>query len=52
MYWHCEICDKIMIEEFRTNQLQPGIHKRLANSIIRKNIITNPKPSKIDDIIR
>ena len=27
-------------------------HKRLANSIIRKIIITHPKPNKLDDTIR
>ena len=44
------ICDKVMYEEFRKNHLQSGFHKRLANSIIRKNNITNP--NKNDDTIR
>ena len=42
MYWHWNICDKIFYEEFRTNHLQSGNHKRSANSIIGKYIIVNP----------
>ena len=34
------------------NHLESGFHKRLANSIIRKYFVTNPKPNKIDDTIR
>ena len=49
MYWHCEICDKVIYEEFRINHLQSRFHKRLVNSIIKKYIITNPKSNKIDD---
>ena len=49
--WHCDICDKIFYEEFKDNHLKSRFHKRLANSIIRKYIINNPKPDKIDDII-
>ena len=41
-----------MYEEFRKFRLQSGFHKRLANLIIRKYIITNPKPNKIDDTLR
>ena len=41
-----------MNEEIRNIHPQSGFHERLANSIIRKYIITNPKPYKIDDIIR
>ena len=52
MQWRCNICDKVMYEEFRNNHLQSGFHKRLAISIIRKYNITNPKPSKNDDTIR
>ena len=52
MHWRCDICDKVMYEEFRNNHLQSGFHQRLANSIIRKYIITNPKPNKIDTIIK
>ena len=52
MYWHCEICDKIIIEENGNNHLQSGFHKRSAVLIIRKYNITNLKPNKIDDIIR
>ena len=52
MNWRSDICDKVMYEEFRNNHLQFGFHKRLANSIIRKYIITNPKPNKNDDTIR
>ena len=51
MYWRCDICDKVMYEEFRNNHFQSRFHKRLGNSIIRKNIITNPKPNKTDDTI-
>ena len=50
MYWHCDICDKVKYEEYKNNRLQSGFNKRLANSIIRKYIIT--KPDKIDDTIR
>ena len=52
MYWRCDICDKVTYEEFRSNHLQSGFHKGLANSIIRKYIITIPKPNKTDDAIR
>ena len=52
MYWHCEIGDKMTIEEFRNNHLQSRFHKRSANSIIRKYINTSPKPNKINDKIR
>ena len=52
MNWRCYICEKVMNEEFRTIHLQSGFHKLLANSIIRKNIITNPKPNKIEVTIR
>ena len=52
MHWCCDICGKIMYEIFRNNYRQSGFHKRLANSIIRKNIITYPKPNKIDDTIK
>ena len=44
MYWRCDICDKVLYEDFRNNHLQSGFHKRLANSIIKKYIIINPKP--------
>ena len=52
MYWRCDICDKIIYEEIAKNHLQSGYHKRLSRSIIRRYIITNPKPNKIDDTIR
>ena len=42
MYWSCDSCDKVIYEEFRTNHLRSGYHKRLANSIIRKYIIVKP----------
>ena len=42
MYWRCDICDKVIYEEFRNNHLQSRYHKHLANSIIRKYIITKP----------
>ena len=34
MYWHCKSLDKVISEEFRTNHLQSGYHKDLANLII------------------
>ena len=52
MYWHCDICDKVIYEEFRDNHLQSGFNKRLADSIIGKYVITNPKSNQIDDTIR
>ena len=52
MNWRCDICDKVFYDEFRNNHLQSGFHEGLANSIIRKNNITNPKPVKNDDTIR
>ena len=42
MYWNCDVCDKVMYEEIRTNHLRSGYHKRLAYSIIRKCIIVKP----------
>ena len=51
MYWRCDICGKVKYEEFRNNPFHSRLHKRLANSIIRKYIITNPKPNKSDDTI-
>ena len=42
MYCGCDICDKVFYEEFRTNHLRSGYHKRLANLIIRKYIIVKP----------
>ena len=52
MYWRCDICDKVIYHVFRDNHLRSGFHRRLANLNIRKYIITNPEPNKIDDIIR
>ena len=52
MYWHCDIFDKVMYEEFRKNHLQSGFHKRLVTSIIRKYIFSNPKTNKDDNINR
>ena len=52
MCWRCDICDKIIHGEVRNNHLRSGYHKRLANSIIRRYIVTNLKPDKIDDTIR
>ena len=51
MKFHCEICDKVMNEEFRNNHLESKYHISLVNSIIRRYIIANPTPNKIDDII-
>ena len=52
MYWHCDICDDVMFEDIRNNHLQSGFHKCLANSVIWKSIISNPKSNKIDDTVR
>ena len=52
MYWSCDICDKVINEDFRNNHLKSGFHKRLLNSIMRKYVISNPKPNKIDDTIK
>ena len=52
MYWSCDICDKIIFEQFKDNHLQSRYHKRLAKSVIKKNINTNPTPNKFDDTIR
>ena len=41
-----------MYKEVRNNHLQSRFHKQLAISIIRKYTINNPKPNKINDIIR
>ena len=49
MHWSCDVCDKVIYEEFRSNHLQSGFHKRLSNSIIRKYNNTNPEPIKNDD---
>ena len=52
MSWCCDICDKVIHEEFSNNHLQSGFYKRSAKSVISKYIITTPKPKKIDDLIR
>ena len=52
MHCRCDICEKVMYEEFGNKHLPSGFHKRLSNSIIRKCIFTNPEQNKIDDIIR
>ena len=52
MYWHCDFCDNVIYKENKDNHLQSGFHKRLANSIIRRYLITNTKSNKIDDTIR
>ena len=52
MHWCCDICDKVVYEIFTNNHLQSRSHKRLVISIIRKYIITYPKPNKIDDTIK
>ena len=49
MFWSYDICDKVIYEEFQNNHLQSGYHKHLANSIIRKYIIT--KPDGVGDTI-
>ena len=52
MHWRCDICDKVMYEDIRSNLLQSGFHKRLASSIVGKYFITNLKSIKIDDTFR
>ena len=52
MYWCCDVCDKVIYENFANNHLRSGYHKHLPDSIIRRYIITNPEPNKIDDTIR
>ena len=52
MKFHCEICDKVMNEEFRNTHFESKYHSSLVNSITRKYIIANPTPNKIDDILR
>ena len=52
LYWHCEICDKIMNENFTKNHLESKFHSSLVNSNVKRYIIPNPTPNKIDDIIR
>ena len=51
MYWHCEICDNINIEEMKINLLQSKFHIPFVISIINKYIISNPPPDKIGDTI-
>ena len=31
MHWMCNICDKVIYEEFRSNHLQSRYHTRLTN---------------------
>ena len=50
--WRCDICEKVIYEQFKSSHLQSAYHKRLANSIVGKYIITNPQPNKIEDTIR
>ena len=52
MYWHCVICDNIMNEEFRNKRLESRLHSSLVNSFIRRYIIPNPTPNKIDVILK
>ena len=52
MYWHCEICDNILIAESTKKNLKSEFHKSFVNSIIKRYIIPSPLPNKIDDIVR
>ena len=52
MFCCCVICDELIYEELRNNHLRSGYHKHLSDPIIRRYIITNPEPNKIDDTIR
>ena len=52
MKFYCEICDQVMNGEFRNNHLESKYHSFLVKSSIRRYIIANPTPIKIDDIIR
>ena len=47
MYWHFEICDKTMNEEFRNIHLVSKTHSFLINSIIRRYIKLNPTSDKL-----
>ena len=49
MYWHCEICDNIMIEQLKNKHLEFKFHKLFVNSIIGKNNKSKPLPDKIED---
>ena len=31
MYWRCDICDKVIYEEFRNNHLQSGLIQNHKN---------------------
>ena len=52
MYWYCEVRDNITNEEMKINHLESKFHNSFVNSIIRKYIISNPPPDKIEDTIR
>ena len=52
MYWHCEICDNIMIAELKKKHLKSKFHNSFGNSIISRYIIPSPVPNKIDDKFR
>ena len=52
MLWFSDICDKVIYEEFRSNHFESGFHKRSANSIVRRYIINNPKPNKINNRVK
>ena len=52
MYWHCEICDKKMNEEFRNKHLESKFHSSLVNSIKKRFILPNPSANKIDEMRR
>ena len=50
MYWHCEICDNMMIAKIDISSLNS--RNSFVNSIIRRLIIPTPLPNKNDDVIR
>ena len=52
IYWHCEICDIIMIVEKKNKHLKSKFYNSYVNSFIRRYIISRPLPNKIDNIIK
>ena len=52
MYWHCEVCENILIEQLKNKHLESKFHNSFVSSIIRRYFIPSRLPNKIDDIIR
>ena len=47
MYWHCEICDNIMIEEMKNKYLESKFFISFVNSIIRDILYLTHSPKKL-----